>query len=315
MTAYIVRRILVSVPVILGVTFVVFALVHFAPGDAVRIMLASERVTPEMAEQLRDYYGLDKPWYTQYFSYLGNLLRGDLGTSVTSRLPVSQSIMRRFPNTLQLTFASLFVALVIAIPVGVLSATRRNSLFDYLSLTGAMVGVSMPNFWLGLLLLLWLGLQHRLLPIWGIGSLSNGLWDVIRHLIMPSITLGTSLAALLTRLTRASMLEVLSQDYISTARAKGLVERMVQYKHALRNAIIPVITAAGLQFGALLGGAVIVESIFAWPGMGRLAYEAIQQRDLPTIQGTTLVFAISFVLVTLVVDMLYVFVDPRIRYD
>ncbi len=315
MTAYIVRRILVSVPVILGVTFVVFALVHFAPGDAVRIMLASERVTPEMAAQLRAYYGLDNPWYTQYFSYLGNLLRGDLGTSVTSRLPVSQSILRRFPNTLQLTFASLIVALVIAIPVGILSATRRNSLLDYLSLTTAMVGVSMPNFWLGLLLLLWLGLQHRLLPIWGIGSLSNGLWDVIRHLIMPSITLGTSLAALLTRLTRASMLEVLSQDYVSTARAKGLAERIVQYKHALRNAIIPVITAAGLQFGALLGGAVIVESIFAWPGMGRLAYEAIQQRDLPTIQGTTLVFAVSFVLVTLVVDMLYVLVDPRIRYD
>ncbi|MGC9529205.1 MAG: ABC transporter permease [Candidatus Bipolaricaulaceae bacterium] len=315
MLAYVVRRLLVAIPVILGVTFIVFALVTFAPGDPVNIMLASEKVSPELAEELRAFYGLDKPWYAQYATYMNNLLHGDMGYSLTTRTPVAANIARRFPSTLQLTFASLVVALAIAIPVGILSATRRNSMLDYLSLTGAMVGVSTPNFWLGLLLLLWLGLELKLLPIWGIGRLSKGLWDVVAHLIMPAVTLGTSLAALLTRLTRASILEVLSQDYISTARAKGLPERRVRYRHALRNAIIPVLTAAGLQFGALLGGAVIVESIFAWPGMGRLAYEAIQQRDLPTIQGTTLVFAFSFIVVTLIVDLLYVAVDPRIRYD
>ena len=178
-----------------------------------------------------------------------------------------------------------------------------------------MIGVSMPNFWLGLMLLLWFGLRWKLLPIWGVGHLSEGLWDFVSHLILPSVTLGTGLAALLTRLTRASLLEVLSQDYIQTARAKGLRERIVLYKHALRNALIPVATTAGLQFGALLGGAVIVENIFSWPGLGRLTLQAIQKRDLPVVQSTTLVFAISFVVVTLLVDVLYVFIDPRIRYD
>ncbi|MBC7092440.1 ABC transporter permease [Candidatus Bipolaricaulota bacterium] len=315
MSAYLIRRLLISIPVVLGVTFIVFALVSLAPGDPINLLLASEKVTPEMAERVREYYGLDKPWYSQYATYLGHLLRGDMGYSITTRTPVSQSIKRCLPNTLQLTAASMIVALLIAIPVGVLSATHRNSFLDYVSLTGSMLGVSMPNFWLGLLLLLLLGLQFKVLPIWGIGRLSRGLWDVISHLIMPSLTLGTSLAGLLTRLTRSSVLEVLSQDYISTARAKGLAEWAVRYRHALRNAIIPVLTAAGLQFGALLGGAVIVETIFAWPGMGRLAYGAIQQRDLPMIQGTTLVFAICFIAVTLLVDVLYVFIDPRIRYD
>jgi len=315
MIAYVIRRFLIAIPVLLGITFITFAIIHFAPGDPIRMMLATEKITPAVADHLTAYYGLDKPWYVQYATYIGNLLRGDLGISITTRTSISDSIKQRLPNTMLLAFSSMFLALLIAIPIGTISATRRNSLADYLSMTGAMIGVSMPNFWLGLLLLLLFGLRWKMLPIWGIGSLGNGLWDFLSHLIMPSITLGTGLAALLTRLTRASLMEVLSEEYIRTARAKGLRERIVLYKHALRNALIPVTTTAGIQFGALLGGAFIVESIFSWPGMGRLALQGIQKRDLPIIQGTTLVFAVCFVLVTLLVDILYVFIDPRIRYD
>ncbi len=315
MLTYLVRRVLIAIPVLLGITFITFALLHLTPGDPVRIMLATEQVTPEVAERLTEFYSLDKPWYVQYGRYLGNLLRGDLGVSITSRADIAASIANRLPNTILLAVSSMILALLIALPVGIISATHRNSIADYVSLTASMIGVSMPSFWLGLLLLLQFGLAWKILPIWGVGRLSNGLWDFISHLILPSVTMGTGLAALLARLTRASVLEVLTQDYIRTARAKGLKERIVLYRHALRNAIIPVITAAGLQLGYLLGGAVIVESIFSWPGLGRLTIQAIQKRDLPVIQISTLVFAIAFVLVTLLVDVLYTFIDPRIRYD
>jgi len=315
MLSYVMRRLLIAIPVLLGITFITFAVLNLTPGDPIRMMLAMEKVTPDVADRLTAYYGLDQPWYVQYARYLGNLIRGDLGVSITSRTSIAASIASRLPNTILLAFSSMFLALLIAIPVGIISATRRNSLVDYGSLTAAMIGVSMPSYWLGLLLLLQFGLRWRILPIWGIGHLSDGLWDFISHLILPSVTLGTSLAALLTRLTRASILEVLSEDYVRTARAKGLRERIVLYKHALRNAIIPVITTAGLQLGYLLGGAVIVESIFSWPGLGRLTIQAIQKRDLPVIQTATLIFAVAFVIVTLLVDMLYVFIDPRIRYD
>ncbi len=315
MLTYLLRRVLIAVPVLLGITFITFALLHLTPGDPVRIMLATEQVTPEVAVRLTAFYSLDKPWYVQYFRYLGNLLHGDLGVSITSRTSIAASIASRLPNTFLLAFSSMFLALIIAVPIGIISATHRNSIADYLSLTASMIGVSMPSFWLGLLLLLQFGLAWKILPIWGVGHLSDGVWDFISHLILPSVTMGTGLAALLTRLTRASMLEVLSEDFIRTARAKGLRERFVLYRHALRNAIIPVITAAGLQFGYLLGGAVIVESIFSWPGLGRLTIQAIQKRDLPVIQVSTLIFAVCFVVVTLLVDILYTFIDPRIRYD
>lgn len=315
MISYLIRRLLIAIPVLLGITFITFAIMSLTPGDPIKMMLATEKITADVADELTEYYGLDKPWYVQYGTYLNRLLHGDLGFSITSRASVGRSIAQRLPNTMLLALSSMILALVIAIPAGIVSATRRNTLPDYLSLTGAMIGVSMPNFWLGLMLLLWFGLRWKLLPIWGVGHLSEGLWDVISHLILPSVTLGTSLAAILTRLTRASLLEVLSQDFIQTARAKGLRERIVLYKHALRNALIPVATTAGLQFGALLGGAVIVENIFSWPGLGRLTLQAIQKRDLPVVQSTTLVFAVSFVIVTLLVDVLYVFIDPRIRYD
>lgn len=316
MLSYIVRRILVAIPVLLGITFITFALVSFAPGDPISSMLAgNEQLNPDIAEALVKYYGLDKPWYVQYATYLGNLLQGNLGVSMASRTKISDSVRLFFPNTMLLAFSSMFVALLIAIPVGIISATKRNTLFDYGSLTVAMFGVSMPSFWLGLMLMLLFGLQLRILPIYGMGEWKNGVWDVVKHLIMPSITLGAGMAALLLRLTRASLLQVLSQEYVRTARAKGLPERIVLYKHALRNAFLPVITAAALQFGRLLGGSFIVESIFSWPGMGKYTLYAIGVRDYPVIQSTTLLFALSFVLVTLIVDVLYTFIDPRIRYN
>ncbi len=315
MLTYLARRVLIAIPVLLGITFITFALLHLTPGDPVKIMLATEQVTPEVAQRLTVFYSLDKPWYVQYGKYLWNLLHGNLGVSITSRADIASSIASRLPNTILLAFSSMVLALLIALPVGIISATHRNSIVDYIALTAAMIGVSMPSFWLGLLLLLQFGLAWKVLPIWGVGHLSNGLWDFVSHLILPSVTMGTGLAALLARLTRASMLEVLTQDFVRTARAKGLHERLVLYRHALRNAFIPVITAAGLQLGYLLGGAVIVESIFSWPGLGRLTIQAIQKRDLPVIQIATLIFAVCFVLVTLLVDILYTLIDPRIRYD
>jgi len=316
MLSYIIRRILIAVPVLLGITFITFALVSFAPGDPISSMLlGNEHINPDLVESLRSYYGLDKPWYVQYATYMGNLLRGNLGVSMASRTSIADSVRQFFPNTMLLAFTSMFVALIISIPIGVISATKRNSLFDYGSLTVAMFGVSMPSFWLGLMMMLLFGLRWRILPVYGMGSFDEGMWDVISHLIMPSITLGAAMAALLVRLTRASLLQVLSLEYIRTARAKGLRERIVLYKHALRNSLLPVVTAAGLQFGRLLGGAFIVESIFAWPGMGKYTLYAIGVRDYPVIQTTTLIFAVSFVVVTLIVDILYTFIDPRIRYN
>lgn len=316
MFSYIVRRILIAIPVLIGITFITFALVSFAPGDPISSMLmGNDFVNPELADSLRSFYGLDKPWYVQYATYLGNLIRGNLGVSIASRNSIASSIWEFLPNTLLLAFSSMLLALLVAIPIGIISATKRNSLFDYGSLSIAMFGVSMPSFWLGLMLMLLFGLRWRLLPVYGMGELKDGVWDVISHLIMPSITLGAGMAALLVRLTRASLLQVLSLDYIRTAHAKGLAQRVVLYKHALRNSLLPVITAAGLQFGRLLGGAFIVESIFSWPGMGKYTLYAINVRDYPVIQGTTLVFAVCFVLVTLLVDIAYTFIDPRIRYD
>ncbi|MCA9838908.1 MAG: ABC transporter permease [Trueperaceae bacterium] len=311
---YLVRRLLTNIPVLLGISFITFTLVTFAPGDAISLMLGSETVNAANVERLRLELGLDKPWYVQYANYMKGLFQGDLGTSITSQQPVAKQIFERFPNTLVLTLSAMLVALLIAIPAGILSAARRNRPEDYGAMFFSMLGVAMPNFWLGLILILFFGLELRWLPIRGMGSLDEGFWDVISHLILPAFTLGTALAAILTRLTRNAMLDVLAEDYVRTAKAKGLKERIVLYKHALRNAIIPVLTTAGLQFGGLLGGAVIIETIFSWPGLGLLSINAIRQRDLPMIQGSVLVFALCFMLVTLLVDVLYSAIDPRIRY-
>lgn len=314
MLSYLARRVVLSIPVLLGITFIVFALVSFAPGDAISLMLGSESVNVQNVERLRSELGLDQPWYIQYRDYMTGLLQGDLGQSITSGRSVSAQIAQRLPNTLLLTFSAMLLALLIALPVGIISAARRNRPEDYASMMFALVGVSMPSFWLGLVLIIIFGLELRWLPIRGIGSLENGLWDFVRHLILPAITLGTALAAILTRLTRNAILDVLSEDYIRTAKAKGLKPSPILFKHALRNALLPVVTTAGLQFGALLGGAVIIETIFSWPGMGLLTINAIRQRDLPVIQGAVLVFALCFMIVTLLTDMLYTLINPRIRY-
>ena len=315
MLTYLGRRLFTSIPVLLGISFITFALVTFAPGDAISLMLGSETVNVANLERLRTELGLDQPWYLQYRDYMLGLMRGDLGTSITSRQPVGSQILERFPNTLLLTAASMLVALLIAIPAGVLAAARRNRPEDYGMMLFSMLGVAMPNFWLGLILIIVFGLELRWLPIRGIGELEDGLWDFISHLILPALTLGTALAAILTRLTRNAMLDVLREDYVRTARAKGLKGRIILFKHALRNAVLPVVTTAGLQFGALLGGAVIVETIFSWPGLGLLSISAIRQRDLPMVQGSVLVFALSFMLITLLVDLLYAAINPRIRYE
>ena len=314
MLTYILRRLALTIPVLFGITFIVFALLAFAPGDAISLMLGTEAANPEIIERRRAELGLDKPWLQQYTDYMGRLLRGDLGRSFTYGTPVNTMVAERLPNTLVLTVASMIVALLIALPLGTLSAVKRNTVWDYSAMFISMAGVSMPNFWLGLLLIITFGLELRWLPIRGLGDISDGLWQYLRHLILPAVTLGTSLAAILMRLTRNSMLDVLSEDYIRTARAKGLSGSPVVFKHALRNALIPVVTTAGVQFGALLGGAVVVETIFSLPGLGLLAINAIQARDIPVIQGSVLVFSLCFVLVTLLVDLLYAIINPRVRY-
>lgn len=314
MLNFILRRLVISIPVLIGISFVTFALLTFAPGDAISLMLGSESVNVANVERLRRQLGLDQPWYIQYVNYMSGLLRGDLGTSIVSQQPVARQIFERFPNTLLLTVSAMFIALLIALPAGIISAARKNRPEDFLAMLFAMIGVSMPNFWLGLVLIIIFGLELRWLPIRGIGSIDRGLWVFISHLILPAVTLGTSLAAILTRLTRNAMLDVLSEDYVRTARAKGLHSQRILYRHALRNAVMPIVTTAGLQFGALLGGAIIIETIFSWPGLGLLSINAIRQRDIPMIQGSVLVFAICFMVITLLVDLLYTFINPRIRY-
>lgn len=297
--------------VILGVTLLTFSLMHLAPGDpAEQIALARygiEELSPETVEWIRVQEGLDAPIYIQYGKWLNHALHGDLGRSLVDGEAVSKEILHRFPATFQLALMGMIISLLIAIPIGILSAVKQNSAIDYLSMTGALLGVSMPNFWLALLLILLFSVYLGWLPVCGKGG--------IEHLILPAVTLGTGMAAITTRLTRSSMLEVVGQNYIRTARAKGLAEKLVIRKHAFKNAMIPVVTIIGLQFAFLLEGAVIVETIFAWPGIGRLLVGSIFNRDFAVIQGCALFIAVIFVLVNLVVDVSYAYLDPRIRYE
>lgn len=314
MANYIVRRLFLAIPVLLGASFFVFWSIRWVPGDPARA-IAGELATPALIAQVREELGLDDPLLVQYSNYLLRTIQGDMGKSVRSGVPVSDEIARRLPNTLTLAAYSLILSAIIGIPIGIFSATRPNSWFDGGSMTFALIGVSMPIFWLGLMLMIlfavllprWLDLSGPLLPPTG-----SGTW---KHLVMPTIALAANSMAIQARMTRACMLEVLRQDYIRTARAKGLIERLVIYRHALRNAMIPIVTIIGLQFGTLLGGAVLTETVFAWPGIGRLLVEAISFRDYPVIQGTILVITVGFVLTNLVVDVLYAYLDPRVHYD
>lgn len=315
MGKYLARRILTTIPVLVGISFIVFALVSFAPGDSISLMLSNETVNVENVAKLKADLGLDRPWYVQYVSYMGKLLRGDMGRSIQFNRPVAEMIDEKIGNTLKLTVLSCLVSLCIAIPLGVVAAARRRSFFDYSATAIALVGVSMPSFYLGLLLIILFGLKLGWLPIRGLPSYDSTIIKQLRYLILPSVTLGSGMAGILTRLTRASMIEALGQDFTRTAKAKGQSELGILFKHAFPNAFLPILTTLGMQFGSLLGGAVIIETIFSLPGLGMLAMNAVKFRDIPLIQGTVLIFAICFVAVMLIVDILYVFIDPRIRYD
>lgn len=310
MLKYVLKRLLLVFVVVLGVTVVTFSAMHLAPGDPAEMIAVArygEDLTQEEIEWVRATEGLDAPVYIQYLGWLEHVLRLDLGKSLITYEDVSGEILTRLPATLMLAISSLILSLLIALPTGIISAIRKNTIVDNACMTGALLGVSMPNFWLGLLLIWLFALSLGLLPSFGYGG--------IKHLILPTITLGTSMAAITTRLTRSSMLDVLNQDYIVTAKAKGLDERTILLKHALKNAMLPVITFVGLQLGFLLGGAVIVETIFAWPGIGRLLVDSIYARDFALIQGCVLFIAVIFALANLAVDVLYAYIDPRIRYE
>jgi peptide/nickel transport system permease protein len=304
MYKYIGRRLLLLIPVLLGVTFIVFSIMSLTPGDPAQIILG-ESAPPEKIAQLREEMGLNDPFIVQYFRFVTNAVKGDFGESYSTGRPVFEEIFQRFPVTLKLTVVGIIVAVIIGIPVGIISATKQYSLFDNFSMIGALLGVSMPNFWLGLMLILLFAVNLGLLPSGGDGG--------IEYMILPAITLGTGAAALITRMTRSSMLEVIRQDYIRTARAKGVYEKKVINKHALKNALIPVITIVGLQFGYLLGGAVLTETVFSLPGVGRLLVDAIKQKDAPMVLASVVFISVTFSFVNLLVDILYAYVDPRIK--
>lgn len=306
MTLFIIRRLLQLIPVMLGVILVVFIIMHLVPGDPA-ILLAGDGASQETIDRIRHQLGLDQPLLVQFWHYVLNVLQGDLGVSLRSRLPVLQEVMTRLPITIELALASIVITIVIGMLAGIISATKQYSFSDFSIMILALLGVSLPSFCVGLLLMYFVSVKMHLLPVAG--------WGTWKHVILPAITLGASGAAIVARMTRSSMLDVLRQDYIRTAKAKGLKQNIIIYKHALKNAIIPVITVVGLQFGILLGGSVLVESVFAINGLGRLIVEAIRMRDLPVVQGGVLVASMIFVLVNLAVDILYRSFNKRISLD
>jgi peptide/nickel transport system permease protein/oligopeptide transport system permease protein len=303
---YLARRLLAVIPVLFGVTLAVFSMLFLVPGDPVKMMLAEFVTTPAQIEQMRAQLHLDEPILKQYGRFVGNALRGDLGTSIRSRRAVATEIGENVGSTAQLALASMAVAIAIGVPLGLMAALLRNSWLDAGSMVVALLGVSMPSFWLGLLMIVTFSLHLGWFPATGGGSL--------RHLVLPSVTLGMIASAIIARLTRSSMLEVLGQDYVRTARAKGLAWWGVVVRHALKNALIPVITIFGLQFGNLLAGAVIVETVFSRPGLGRLIVGGILAKDFPLVQGTVLFVATAYVMINVLVDLAYAYVDPRIRF-
>ncbi len=305
MRGFFFRRTLVTVPTVLGALTLVFFFLHIVPGDPVEAMLGESARAVEK-ERLRHELGLDLPLIAQYLKFLGGIATGDLGESYFYRRPVTAVIAERVPATLELAVASLFVAGIIAFSLGIIAALREGTALDALSMLFALIGISMPNFWLGPLLIILFSIKLGWFPVSGRDGLSS--------LVLPALTLGTALAALLSRMTRSSLLEVLGEEYLTVARAKGLPERKVILKHALRNALIPIVTVLGLQFGALLSGAIITENVFSWPGIGTLLITAVEARDYPLVQGCVLFISLAYVAVNLAVDLLYGFIDPRIRY-
>lgn len=331
MIGFIIRRILVVIPTLLGVSIIIFLMLAITPGDPAELLLG-ERATQESLEAMREYLGLQKPLYVQYWLFLKRVAKFDLGETIWTRQKVSKEIMERFPATIELAVFAMMISSFLGIILGIISATRQYSWFDYLSMIGSLTGVSMPIFWLGLVLMLVFSLTLGWLPMSGrigvntelelitnfyvIDAILTRNWvalkDALMHLILPAMALSTIPLAIVARMTRSSMLEVLRQDYIKTAKAKGLSETKIVLKHALRNGLIPVVTVVGLQFGILLGGAILTETVFAWPGVGKWLYEGVVKRDYMVIQGGTLVVATIFVMVNLIVDILYSIINPRI---
>jgi len=336
MGRYIARRLLNLIPILLGITLLVFVFLHLIPGDPA-VVMSGERATPEQVAALKERLGLNQPLPLQYLKFLLNLMRLNLGNSIISGVPIADEIKTRWPATFELSVAAMLIAILLGIPAGVLAAVRKNSPVDNLTMSSSLLGVSMPVYWLGLLLIYLFAVNLNWLPPNGRISVNAGfafkpitnfylldallrldmkaLKDVLAHLILPAVTLSTIPLAIIARITRSAMLEVLSQDYIRTARAKGVLERWVIFKHALKNALLPVVTIIGLQFGALLGGAILTETIFSWPGIGSWIYEGILSRDYPVVQGGVVFIAIAFVLINLLVDISYAFLDPRIQYQ
>jgi peptide/nickel transport system permease protein len=347
---YVIRRLISIIPTILGVTIVVFMFLRLIPGDPAVAMLG-EHATEENVARIREQFGLNRPVFldrealkqgdlkgffnTQYLLYLGRLLRGDLGNSIHRRIPVAETLAQRFPATMELAFFSMFIAIIIGVPVGIISAARRNSVLDSTTMVGSLVGVSMPIFWLGIMLIMLFAVTLQWLPAGGrldsgieLKTITNfhlidslitlnfaAFVNALQHIILPTIALATIPMAVIARMTRSSMLDVMQEDYVRTAHAKGVAERSVLYKHALKNAFLPIITIIGLQFGLLLAGAVLTETIFSWPGIGKWVYDSILSRDYPIVQGGTLLIAFIFVLINLLVDISYGYLDPRIHYD
>lgn len=310
---YILRRILFAVLVMWAVATLVFVMMRAIPGDPVRAFVGFEG-DPAVVDQVRKNLGLDRPLPIQYVKWLGTLARGDLGNSIWNRQAVTMQLREALPRTLSLALLSFFVAVAIALPAGIISAVRRYSLADHGLTVFAFLGLAMPDFWVGIVLIIVFAVKLQVLPAFGYEPISMGLWPWLSHLILPAIATGTSFSAILARMTRSALLEVMREDYVRTARAKGLAEQVVILRHALRNALIPVITVTGIAFALLLAGAVIAENVFAIRGVGRILIEAILNRDYPIVQGTILVIAAIFVFMNLAVDILYVLINPKIRY-
>jgi len=306
MLQYVLKRLLSTIPVLFGISLLLFFMLRMLPGDPAQVM-AGQMASQEDIKLIRHQLGLDRPILVQYGIFLSRLAKFDLGRSARTHSPVIKEVWARLPNTVLLAVAAITLACLFGIPAGIISASRPYTWIDYLFTSVALFGISMPVFWLGLMLVVIFSLILHLLPAGGTGS-----W---KHIVLPSFTLAAFVVAFITRMTRASMMEALSQDYTTTARSKGLKEHVVIVKHALKNALIPIITVVGLQFGLLLGGAVLTETVFAWPGIGRLIVDSILARDYPVIQGTILIFGLLYILVNLAVDIIYAFIDPRIRYD
>jgi peptide/nickel transport system permease protein len=327
MGKYILRRLWLMVPALVGVSLVVFAILRLLPGDPAVAMLGLD-ATAEDLTTMRRLLGLDQPIYVQYWRFVSDILRGDFGKSIVRGSPALQTVLETLPATIELAVCAMLVSMVIAIPLGIIAAVRQHSLVDYVSMVVALLGVSMPIFWFGMIMILFFSLNLRWLSPFGRGEplidavgylLKSGdpeeLVGSLKHIVMPALALGANVTGLMARITRSSMLEVLRQDYVRTAKAKGLKDRVVVVRHALQNALLPIVTVLGLQFGALLGGAVITETVFAWPGVGRLVVQAINQRDFPVVQAAVIIMAVSVLFLNLIIDISYAYINPRIRYS